>query len=119
MGSQRHHGFKRLLNATGYSWEGLKAAWCNEEAFRLEGTLSLILTPVALWWGENAIERVLLIGSLLLVIIAELLNSGLEAVVDRIGLESHELSKRAKDIGSAAVFIALLNAAIVWILLLG
>jgi len=118
MVNQRHHGFQRLLYATGYSWEGLKAAWRNEEAFRQESLMGLVLTPLALWLGDSNLERVLLIGSLLLVIIAELLNSGLEAVVDRIGSQPHELSKRAKDIGSAAVFVSLVNAALVWVLLL-
>lgn len=111
-------GLRRLLNASSYSYSGIKAAWLNEEAFRLEALLCLVCTPLALWLGESGIERALLIGSLLLIVIVELINSGLEAVVDRIGLERHELSKRAKDIGSAAVFITLLNAAIVWLLLL-
>ncbi len=118
MGNQPHRGLRRLLNATGYSWAGLKAAWFNEEAFRQESLLCLVLTPLALWLGESAVERVLLIGSLLLVVIVELLNSGMEAIVDRIGPERHELSGRAKDIGSAAVFMALLNAALVWTILL-
>lgn len=118
MANQVHSGWRRLFNATGYSWAGLKAAWHNEQAFRQESLLCLILTPIALWLGENAVERVLLIGSLLLVVIVELLNSGIEAVVDRIGRERHELSGRAKDIGSAAVFLALLNATMVWIILL-
>jgi len=118
MGNQPHRGLRRLLNATGYSWAGLKTAWRNEEAFRQESLLCLILTPLALWLGDGSVERVLLIGSLLLIIVAELLNSGLEAVVDRIGPEHHELSGRAKDIGSAAVFVTLVNASLVWILLL-
>ncbi len=111
-------GWRRLINATGYSWAGLKAAWRNEQAFRQEGLLCAALLPLALWFGDNAAERALLGGSLLLVVIVELLNSGLEAVVDRIGPEHHELSGRAKDLGSAAVFMALLNAVIIWLLIL-
>ncbi len=118
MAHTQHTGWRRLVNATGYSWAGLKAAWRNEEAFRQEGLLCAALVPLALWFGDSAVERALLIGSLLLIVIVELLNSGIEAVVDRIGLERHELSGRAKDIGSAAVFVALLNAAIIWLLIL-
>jgi len=118
MAYQQHTGWRRLINATGYSWAGLKAAWRNEEAFRQEALLCAALVPVALWLGDSAIEQALLISSLLLVVIVELLNSGIEAVVDRIGQERHELSGRAKDIGSAAVFVALLNAAVVWLLIL-
>ena len=118
MAFQNHKGWRRLVNATGYSWAGLKAAWRNEEAFRQEGLLCIVLAPLALWLGDSAVERVLLIGSLLLIVIVELLNSGIEAVVDRIGPERHELSGRAKDIGSAAVFMALLNAGVIWLLLL-
>lgn len=116
MGFQQHKGWRRLVNATGYSWAGLKAAWCNEEAFRQEVTLCVALAPLALWLGHNPIERAMLIGSLLLVVIVELLNTGIEAAIDRIGPERHELSGRAKDIASAAVFMALLNAAVIWLL---
>lgn len=118
MAFQQHTGWRRLVNATGYSWAGLKAAWRNEEAFRQEGLLCAVLTPLALWLGHSPVEQALLIGSLLLVVIVELLNTGIEAAVDRIGPERHELSGRAKDIGSAAVFVSLLNAAVVWSLLL-
>lgn len=118
MAYAQHRGWRRLVHATGYSWAGLKAAWRNEEAFRQEALFCAALVPLALWLGEDAVERALLIGSLLLVVIVELLNSGIEAVVDRIGQERHELSGRAKDIGSAAVFIALLNAAMIWLLIL-
>jgi len=118
MAYAQHKGWRRLINATGYSWAGLKAAWRNEEAFRQEALLCAALVPVALWLGDSAVEQALLISSLLLVVIVELLNSGIEAVVDRIGQERHELSGRAKDIGSAAVFVALLNAAVVWLLIL-
>ena len=118
MAYAQHRGWRRLVNATGYSWAGLCAAWRNEEAFRQEALLCAALAPVALWFGEDGVERALLIGSLFLVMIVELLNSGLEAAIDRIGQERHELSGRAKDIGSAAVFLALLNAGIIWLLLL-
>lgn len=118
MANQQHTGWRRLLNATSYSWAGLKAAWRNEEAFRQEGLLCVVLTPLALWLGNNAVEQALLIGSLLLIVIVELLNTGIEVAVDRIGQERHELSGRAKDIASAAVFVAVLNAAVVWVLIL-
>ncbi len=111
-------GLKRVIKAAGYSWAGLKAAFKHEAAFRQELALCLVLIPTGLWLGQSGIERALLIGSLLLVLIIELLNSAIEAVVDRFGGEQHELSGRAKDIGSAAVFIALLNAAAIWALLL-
>lgn len=118
MGFQQHKGWRRLVNATGYSWAGLRAAWRNEEAFRQEALLCTALAPLALWLGDGAVERALLLGSLLLIVIVELLNTGIEAAIDRIGPERHELSGRAKDIGSAAVFVALLNAAVVWVLIL-
>ncbi len=111
-------GLKRVIKAAGYSWAGLKAAFKHEAAFRQELALCLVLIPTGLWLGESGIERALLIGSLLLVLIIELLNSAIEAVVDRFGGEQHELSGRAKDIGSAAVFIALLNTVVIWVLLL-
>lgn len=118
MANQPHRGLRRIVNATGYSWAGLKAAWHNEEAFRQESLLALCLSPLALWLGHTPVERALLIGSLLLIVIVELLNSGIEAAIDRIGPEHHELSGRAKDIGSAAVFVSLANAAAVWGLIL-
>ena len=118
MANQQHKGLQRLLNAARYSWEGLKVAWQHEEAFRQESILCLILIPIAFWLGENGIERALMIGSVLLVIIVELINSAVETIVDRISIERHELSKRAKDIGSAAVFVALANVAAIWLLLI-
>jgi diacylglycerol kinase (ATP) len=111
-------GFIRLLKATIYSVQGLTAAFKNEPAFRLEVFLSVILIPAGIWLGDNNVERILLVGSLLLVMIIELLNSGIEAVVDRFGSELHELSGRAKDVGSAAVLIALVNVVMVWLLVL-
>ncbi|HXH02487.1 MAG TPA: diacylglycerol kinase [Candidatus Competibacteraceae bacterium] len=118
MADQPYKGLRRLVNAAGHSWAGLRAAWRNEEAFRQEALACLLLVPLALWLGGNGAERALLAGSLALVLIAELLNSGIEAVVDRIGPERHELSGRAKDIGSAAVFVSLVNVALVWGLVL-
>jgi diacylglycerol kinase (ATP) len=111
-------GVARILYAAGYSWKGLRAAFRKEAAFRQELALAVLLAPVALWVGNTAVERALLLGSLLLVLIVELLNSALEAVVDRFGDEWHKLSGRAKDMGSAAVFIALANVAVIWGLLL-
>jgi len=107
----------RLWRATGYSLAGLAAAFRNEQAFRQECYLLLVLLPLAWWRGEGAVEKLLLIGSWLLVMIAELLNSAVEAVVDRVGAERHELSGRAKDIASAAVMVALFFATLTWLLL--
>ncbi|MFV2056376.1 MAG: diacylglycerol kinase [Thiohalomonadales bacterium] len=111
-------GLRRIINAGGYSMLGLKAALRHEAAFRQECLLFFILTPMAFFVGDTPIEVILLISSLLMILIVELLNSGLEAVVDRIGSEQHELSGRAKDIGSAAVFVSLLLAGFVWLTLL-
>ncbi|PPC87319.1 MAG: diacylglycerol kinase [Methylotenera sp.] len=111
-------GLRRLFNAFGYSVDGFKAAYKHEDAFRQEVLLSVILTPLAFYLGNSAIEIALMIASVLLVLIVELLNSAIEAVVDRVSIERHELAKRAKDIGSAAVFIALLIMVVVWCLIL-
>jgi len=107
-------GVIRLVRALGWSMAGLRAAFVGEAAFRQEVAVALVMTPLALWLGQTLVERALLLSSLLLVLLAELLNSAVEAVVDRVGSEQHPLSGRAKDIGSAAVFISLLNAAVVW-----
>jgi diacylglycerol kinase (ATP) len=107
-------GPMRAIKAAQYSWQGLSAAFKNEEAFRQELTLCLILAPVAFWLGETGLEKAVMIGTLILVLITELLNSAVEAVVDRVGTEHHELSGRAKDIGSAAVMLSLLNVPICW-----
>ena len=107
-------GLTRLINALGYSRDGLRAAWANEAAFREEVLLAVIAIPLGLWLGSNGIERALLIGSILFVLIVEILNSAVEAVVDKASPEKHELAKRAKDMGSAAVLLSLLNATIVW-----
>lgn len=111
-------GLKRLINAAGYSADGFKAAYRHEDAFRQETHLALILIPLALWLGDSGIERALMIGSVLLVLIVELLNSAVEAAVDRISLDRHHLIKRAKDMGSAAVLVALLNVVAVWVLMI-
>jgi len=97
---------------------GLAAAAKHEDAFRQELILVVLLAPVALWLGNTGVERALLIGSLILVLIVELLNSAVEATVDRISFENHRLAKRAKDIGSAAVMLALVNAGVVWLLII-
>jgi diacylglycerol kinase (ATP) len=111
-------GLTRVLNAAGYSWAGLAAAFKHEDAFRQEVFLALLLIPLALYLGQTGITRALMIAAVLLVLIVELLNSALEAAVDRISLEHHQLIKRAKDMGSAAVMIALVNVVVVWALVL-
>ena len=111
-------GLKRLINAFGYSIAGILAAFKHEDAFRQEVILTVILIPVALYYGQTSIEQTLMISSLLLIIIVELLNSSIEATVDRISVKHHILAKRAKDIGSAAVFFSLINAAAIWFLIL-
>ena len=107
-------GFTRIIKAAGYSWKGLRAAWINEAAFRQEGVAVLLAVVIACWLDVDAITRVLLISSVMLVMIVEILNSAIEAVVDRIGSEYHELSGRAKDMGSAAVLIAIQNSINLW-----
>jgi diacylglycerol kinase (ATP) len=107
-------GLKRLLAATGFSLTGIRTAWQSEEAFRQEAVLALLLLPTAWWLGTTAVERLMLAGSVLLVLIVELLNTAVEYTVDRIGTDHHELSGRAKDIGSAAVLLSLLLWALTW-----
>ena len=111
-------GPRRILQAARWSWQGLRAAWLHESSFRLEAWLLLLLTPVALWLGDSAIERILMIGSMLLVLATELLNSAIEAVIERYGPEIHELAGRAKDMGSAAVFVLMMNVLLCWGLIL-
>jgi diacylglycerol kinase (ATP) len=111
-------GVRRLINALGYSLEGMMSALRHEEAFRQELLLAAVLIPAALLSPVTAMAKALMIACVVLVLIVELLNSGLEAAVDRISLENHALAKRAKDIGSAAVFLSLVNLAIVWTLVL-
>lgn len=110
--------FQRIIRAAGYSMKGLKAAYIHEAAFRQEVWLSFFLFPLGLYLGNGAVEKVLLAGAVLLVLIAELLNSAVENVVDRVGSEYHELSGRAKDIGSAAVFMAMVLFGLTWLLIL-
>ena len=111
-------GLRRVRNAFFYSMAGFSAAYKNEDAFRQEVLLALILVPLAFFLPVSGIGRAIMIGSILLVLMVELLNSAIEATVDRISIEHHSLAKQAKDIGSAAVFVALANVAIVWTLVL-
>lgn len=112
-------GIKRLVHATRFSLQGLAACWRHESAFRQEIALALVAIPLALVLGSTGLERALLAATVLLVPIVELLNTGVETVVDRIGDGEHPLSRRAKDVGSAAVLLSLFLAAGVWILVLG
>ena len=114
MANQNEKGFKRILNACFFSAAGFKAVWVHEEAFRQEVLLFVVSTPLAIWLGQTPVEKLLMIGSMVLVLLVELLNSAIEAIVDRVGLEHHELSGRAKDIGSAAVMLSLFWAAVTW-----
>jgi len=107
-------GFKRLFNAFGYSKKGIAAAWKHEAAFRQEMLLMLVGIPLGLWLGHNGVERALLLGSVIFVPVVELLNSAVEAVVDKTSPEYHELAGRAKDLGSAAVLFALGFMAVIW-----
>jgi len=111
-------GIRRLLNAFGYSCAGIKEAYRNEDAFRQELLLAAILLPLAFWVKVAATGRALMIASVLLLLIVELLNSAIEATVDRISLDDHKLAKRAKDIGSAAVLVTIVNLLLVWLLVL-
>lgn len=111
-------GITRWVKALGFTWLGLKAAYKHEEAFRQEVFLLLVSVPLAFWIGDTGLEKGALIASVLILLIVELLNSAIEAVVDRFGGEMHELSGRAKDMGSAAVFIAMINTAIVWLFII-
>ncbi|MES2632607.1 MAG: diacylglycerol kinase [Pseudomonadota bacterium] len=106
-------GFNRVMHATGYSFSGLRRAW-GEPAFRLEAILAIVLVPASLWIGRSWVESAVLAATVALVLIVELLNTAIEVTVDRIGPEWHELSGRAKDLGSAAVFLSLVLAACVW-----
>ena len=118
MANNNVRGWRRVMYAFGYSMKGFKACYEVEEAFRQEVFLLIPLVPLGLWLGENPVERAMLVGSLLVVPIVELLNSAIEANVDRIGTERHELSGRAKDIASAAVFSSILLCVTVWALIL-
>lgn len=118
MANQNASGWHRIVGAFGFSMQGFKACYELEEAFRQEVWALIPLLPLGLWLGETPLERAMLSGSLLIVLIVELLNSAIEANVDRVGLERHELSGRAKDIASAAVFLSIVLAASIWGLLL-
>ncbi len=107
-------GLTRIINAAGYSWLGLKAAYLNEAAFRQELWLIIVLTPLALIYGPSYADKAILIASLLFILLVEILNSAIEAVVDRFGDEIHPLSGRAKDMGSAAVMLAFFITALIW-----
>ncbi|MGH8670243.1 MAG: diacylglycerol kinase [Burkholderiales bacterium] len=111
-------GLRRVVSATRNSIDGLAAAVRHEDAFRQELMLAAVLVPLGLWLGANGFERALLVASVLLVLVVELLNSAVEAAVDRISFDNHRLAKRAKDIGSAAVLLSLASAAIVWLLVI-
>ena len=117
MASHNQQGIGRLWRATRYSLAGIRAAWTHEAAFRQEALLTMILAPAAFWLGGSTVERLLLLGSCLIVLITELLNSAVEAAIDRISDDQHRLSARAKDLGSAAVFISLWLAGITWSLI--
>ena len=112
-------GITRIINAAGYSWLGFKAAFKHEAAFRQELALVLILTPVAFYYGPSYADKAILIASLVFILLVEIINSALEAVVDRFGDEMHELSGRAKDMGSAAVLLAFLITGLIWFSILG
>ena len=111
-------GLKRVWNALFYSMSGFRAAFKHEDAFRQEVILACILIPTAMFLRHAAVDRALMIGSVLLVLLVELINSAIEATVDRISLEDHKLAKRAKDIGSAAVFVSLVDVLVIWSLIL-
>ena len=118
MADSGNRGLVRIVKATGYSWQGLRAAYRHEAAFRQETWLCIILLPLGLYLGEGGAEKALLVGTVLLLPLVEILNSAIEAVVDRFGEERHELSGRAKDMGSAAVALAILLLVAVWGLVL-
>lgn len=114
MANPHNTGIRRVVNAVRFSIAGLRAAWANEAAFRQECVAALVLVPLGVWLGQSAVERSLLIGSCLLVIVVELLNSGIETTVDRVSTEQHHLAGRAKDLGSAAVFVSIGMVFLIW-----
>ncbi|MCU0767162.1 MAG: diacylglycerol kinase [Gammaproteobacteria bacterium] len=118
MANHNARGLERITKAFGFSMSGFRECFRHEEAFRQEVYVLLALVPLGAWLGRTGVERALLVGSLLVVPIVELLNSAVEANVDRVGLEKHELSRRAKDVASAAVFLSIVLAGLVWLLVL-
>ncbi|MDH3633881.1 MAG: diacylglycerol kinase [Gammaproteobacteria bacterium] len=118
MADSGNKGLTRIIKATGYSWQGMCAAYRHEAAFRQEIWLCIVMIPLGLFLGDSGIEKALLVSSVLLLPLVEILNSAVEAVVDRFGDEQHELSGRAKDMGSAAVALAIILMAVVWLLVL-
>ena len=110
-------GIRRIINAFHYTFAGFRAAWVNEAAFREEIIIAIFVVPSGLWLGNSGTQRAILVGIYFLIPLAELLNSAIEAVVDRMGPERHELSGRAKDLGSAAVFLSICIALIVWMII--
>jgi diacylglycerol kinase (ATP) len=117
LGNSDARGMRRILNAFHYTFAGFKAAWINEVAFREEIIIAIFVVPLGLWVGNSATQRAILVGIYFLIPLAELLNSAIEAIVDRMGPERHELSGRAKDLGSAAVFLSICIALIVWMII--
>jgi diacylglycerol kinase (ATP) len=118
MAKSDRQGLARIVRAAGFSWQGIRAAYCNEAAFREETWLCVVMIPLGFYLGDGGVEKALLVASVLLLPLVEILNSAIEAVVDRFGGEQHELSGRAKDMGSAAVAIAIAIMVIVWALVL-
>jgi diacylglycerol kinase (ATP) len=114
MNKENNKGIQRLVNATRFTFKGIRSAWSNEEAFRQEALVLILVIPAGLFIGETFVEKGLFICVWLLVLVIELLNSALESVVDRIGYEKHPLSGQAKDMGSAAVFIGICMSVIIW-----
>ncbi|MFT5210522.1 MAG: diacylglycerol kinase (ATP) [Flavobacterium sp.] len=118
MANSGKKGLSRIISAAGYSWQGVCAAWQNEEAFRQEIVICAVMIPLGFFLAETRMEAAMLVGSVMLLPIVEILNSSIEATIDRIGLERHELSARAKDMGSAAVTMTIIFVATIWLLLL-
>lgn len=112
-----NRGIRRIINAFRYTFAGFKAAWINEEAFRQEIIIAIFVVPAGLWLGTTGTQRAILVGIYFIIPLSELLNSAIEAVVDRMGPERHSLSERAKDLGSAAVFLSICMAIIVWMII--
>ncbi len=116
---EKNTGIRRILNAFKYSMHGFAACFKTEEAFQQEAVLALFMIPGGFWLGETPVEKILLVGTVMIVLMVELLNTGIERAIDRISFEKHELSKDAKDMGSAAVFLSLVMAGLCWVLIAG